>query len=228
MPTTKTIVCLANSFRPGGNCVAGIEYDNGQFGHWIRPVSHRGDHAISDLEATCSNGTRSKVLDVLEIQLDGHRPMGHQSENWLITQGARWEKVDELNANRLVDAVQNPPAQLWNSIQSTREGQGDLVGGFFVHSTTDSLRLIQPELATIDVCDNEYNADRKNIWISFQWANRQYRLKLTDPVYFAAFENGGHRRYQMERPLLCVSLAEVWAERGTASKLVAGLIPWPR
>jgi hypothetical protein len=224
MPETKTIVCLANSFRPGGNCVAGREYENGQFGAWVRPISHRSNHAINDLEVTCSNGQRSKVLDILEIQLDSHQPMGHQSENWLITQGVRWEKVGELNAGQLAGAVQAPPAQLWNSSQSTREGQGDLVGGFFIHATTDSLTLIQPDLAIVEVCENEYNPERKNIWVSFQWAGRQYRLKLTDPVYFAAFENGGHRRYQLESPMICISLAEIWPERGTASKLVAGLI----
>lgn len=224
MPETKTIVCLANSFRPGGSCVAGIEYENGQFGNWIRPISHRANHAINDAEATCTNGQRACVLDVLEIQFDRHQPMGHQSENWLITEGVRWTKVGELAANQLVGAVQNPATQLWYSAQSTRDGHGDLVGAFFIGQATDSLRLIQPDAAIIDVCENGYNPDRKDIWVSFEWARHLYRIKLTDPVYFSAFVKGGGKRYEVQRPLLCVSLAEIWLERGTASKLVAGVI----
>ena len=73
------------TFRPGGNCVAGIEYENDVFGQWVRPVSHRCDHAISDLEATCTNGSRCQILDVVEINVDRHAPIGHQTENWLIT-----------------------------------------------------------------------------------------------------------------------------------------------
>ena len=219
----KTIVCLANSFRPGGNCVAGIEYENDVFGQWVRPVSHRCDHAISDLEATCTNGSRCQILDVVEINVDRHAPIGHQTENWLITQGSRWGKVGTLSQVDLLPAIQNPPAQLWN-FQSTLGGAGDIVGGFFIRNTLSSLELVQPQSASVEVCDNEYHPERPDVWVSFAWAGRNYRMKLTDPIQYNRFQNGGSRAYHLANPMMCISLAELWEERGTASKLVAGLI----
>lgn len=36
---TRRVVCLANSRRTGGRCIAGKELINGQFARWVRPVS---------------------------------------------------------------------------------------------------------------------------------------------------------------------------------------------
>jgi hypothetical protein len=39
MPYRKTIVCLANSRKYQGRCVAGVEWQGQMIGGWIRPVS---------------------------------------------------------------------------------------------------------------------------------------------------------------------------------------------
>jgi hypothetical protein len=45
---TKRIVCLANSVKHGGLCIAGREVMEHGFGGWIRPVSARpGDYMLS-------------------------------------------------------------------------------------------------------------------------------------------------------------------------------------
>ena len=221
----KTIVCLANSFRHGGSCVAGIEYENGQFSDCIRPTSHRNDHAINNDEKTCSNGERCNVLDILKISFDQHVPMGHQTENWLITQNVRWTKTGRLDKNLLVPAIQNPPARLWHSMESTQEGRRDKVSRVFANIQTSSLELIQPNVATINVVPPEEAGGRAQIWVSFNWAGLDYKLKLTDPVQFARFQNGDSLQYQLANPMMCISLAEVWDVSRTASKLVASLIP---
>jgi hypothetical protein len=37
----KRLVCLANSRKSGGRCIAGRELLTGNLGEWIRPVSDR-------------------------------------------------------------------------------------------------------------------------------------------------------------------------------------------
>ena len=59
------LLCLANSWRPGGRCVAGIDCDSGQ---WIRPVPLRGG-AIPE-ERTWLNNRCIALLDIIEIALD--------------------------------------------------------------------------------------------------------------------------------------------------------------
>lgn len=38
MPETKRIVVLANSRKPPGRCIAGIELIDGEPADWVRPV----------------------------------------------------------------------------------------------------------------------------------------------------------------------------------------------
>ena len=220
----KTIVCLANSFRKGGSCVAGVEWIDGKFGEWIRPISHREDHAISDSEKTYTDGTKLALLDLVEIEFDRPYPSGHQTENWLIKEGVKWKKIGVLGTDDLDDLIERPEKKLWASLESTKNGRNDVEGKLFLKSTTNSLCLVRPETAKVSVCENQYSPDRKNIWVEFSWAGKNYKLKLTDPDSFRDFEEGGRSLYEVESPTLCISLAEVFRETGKASKLVASLI----
>lgn len=141
---TKSIVCLANSFRPGGSCVAGIEVSNGGFGPWIRPISHRPDQAISDDEKTYADGTRLSMLDIVEIDFDTHQPEHHQTENWLITNNVRWRKVGEALRHQLGGALLPPNRPLWRPAHSTYTGRNDQVTGQVAHASNWSLALINP------------------------------------------------------------------------------------
>ena len=48
---TKRIVCLANSSKLNGRCIAGKEIiEDGRVGDWIRPVSVREKQEVSEWE----------------------------------------------------------------------------------------------------------------------------------------------------------------------------------
>ncbi|WP_375233212.1 dual OB domain-containing protein [Pseudomonas syringae] len=44
MPHTLDMVCLANSWKHGGRCIAGKIYGGDRSGEWIRPVSPTVGH----------------------------------------------------------------------------------------------------------------------------------------------------------------------------------------
>lgn len=220
---TKSIVCLANSFRPGGSCVAGIEVSNVGFGPWIRPISHRPDQAISDDEKTYADGTRLSMLDMVEIDFDAHRPEHHQTENWLVKNGARWRKVGIALPHQLGGALFPPNRPLWLPAQSTYTGRNDQVTGQVAHASNWSLALLNPATCVVDVSFNKFS-ESNEVWVSFAWASVRHKIKLTDPVQFARFNTGVGHSYTLENALLCLSLAHVWVQKNTASKLVAGLV----
>ena len=90
----RRIVCLANSYKFGGRCVAGVELmPSGGFGRWIRPVADRSRRAVSNSQQTCTDGTGSQLLDVLDIDFGRAVPKGHQSEDILINPSKSWKKV---------------------------------------------------------------------------------------------------------------------------------------
>lgn len=92
------LVCLANSERPGGQCIAGIDLDTGE---WIRPVPRDLDAVPT---ARCIIGGRLLApLDVFEVDLARQRETARfQRENriiknWNWTVLGRFRKVDLLN-----------------------------------------------------------------------------------------------------------------------------------
>lgn len=220
----KTIVCLADSFRPKGSCVAGIEIVNGNYGKWVRPISHRADEAISELEKTYADGTKLALLDIVEISFDAHRPEHHQTENWLISQNVKWNKKGQLALADLPSAVIPTDAPLWRPAQSTSSGSNDYVTENVAHQFTCSLILVRPDTAEVIVSRNPFS-NKDEVWVSFRWAETDHKMKLTDPVQFDRFAKAEGYRHTLQNPFLCISLAEVWKEKQTASMLVAGLIP---
>ena len=79
MPAVE-MLCLANSWKHGGRCVAGILDD----GSWIRPVSAAGDGGLEASACRLDSGRAVDALDVVEIALAEPSPLPHQPENWTV------------------------------------------------------------------------------------------------------------------------------------------------
>jgi len=71
------IICLANSFKNQGRCIAGIDRQSGQ---WVRPISDFDDGRIPvDNEFIPASNIR--ILDILNIPIDIGKKSGHEVEN---------------------------------------------------------------------------------------------------------------------------------------------------
>jgi len=85
------MVCLANSWRPGGRCVAGIDLETGE---WVRPVP-KGGSAIPE-GATHFGKHDLAPLDVVEVELAPPTlTTKYQRENRVIT-SKTWTYIETL------------------------------------------------------------------------------------------------------------------------------------
>lgn len=135
--TAFEILCLANSRKMGGRCVAGLTGD----GKWIRPVSTDADGKLYQQHYVLDNGTEASVLDVIRLELDSARPAPHQHENWEIS-GKPWHYRGRLTGDRargfLTRHAEPGPEVLGN--RTDRVAYALLVE----HPAPASLALIQP------------------------------------------------------------------------------------
>src|SRR5882724_1624888 len=136
MGSVKRIVCLANSRKLSGRCLAGKELSGGG---WIRPVSAREHEEVSEDERQYEDGSDPRVLDIIDVPLLDARPKGHQQENWLLDPAFYWVKVDRAGWSELQRLV-DPAAPLWIDGHSTYSGLNDKVPLSLASGLTDSLR----------------------------------------------------------------------------------------
>lgn len=156
VPTSKTILCLANSKKKSGRCVAGREVKTGGAGGWVRPVSSRPMEEVSETERQYEDGTDPKVLDVIEIPLIKHKPHACQTENWLLDDALYWKRDRQVGWKELQGYAENPKT-LWVNGQSTRHGQNDEIARAVADTLPNSLCLIHVpkiELHVLVDCNN--------------------------------------------------------------------------
>lgn len=101
MATIKTLVCLANSRKLLGRCVAGIV--DGSQAEWIRPISARPNREVSEYERQYEDGSDPRVLDIVSVpllQLSHTAFRARTGSSILTTTGRRSVGSDWTNCSR--------------------------------------------------------------------------------------------------------------------------------
>jgi hypothetical protein len=224
MPETKEIVCLANSRKHSGRCVAGKEVLVDGYGKWIRPVSARPSAEISEEERRYENGVLPRVLDIITIPVIGATPQLYQSENYVIDAEYYWVKKGELSWTDVKQLV-DKPAPIWTNNDSTYYGLNDRVKVDFAAKLNSSLMLIDPEDLTIKVVTEgaEFGNARRRVRADFKHVGMHYSLIVTDPVAERALLAKENAEYKPKDTYLCISLGEAHTD-GSCYKLVATVI----
>ncbi|WP_424946793.1 dual OB domain-containing protein [Candidatus Spongiihabitans sp.] len=235
MSYTKTIVCLANSRRTGGYCVAGKEVVSEGCGGWIRPVSERETEEISQQEQTLPDGSLLQLLDVVTIPMQEPKPKHHQQENHLIDGTGSWEKTGTLNQRDLPALLDDVSDTLWINGSSTVAGNNDRVPVADTRNLENSLLLIQPTSLTIIVQYESYKGGgRPDVRAEFIYQGCDYSIRVTDPDAEKKYQDIGYTDHKAGKEMphrypvavddvyLCVSLADEF--EGYCYKLVAGII----
>jgi hypothetical protein len=209
---TIEMVCLANSFKPGGRCIAGVCQTSDGW-HWVRPVSRRPSGSLNTSERSFENGTEPVLLDVIAIPLAESCPSFVQPENSFLGEG-QW---------RLVEHIQGASAV--NLLQRITSSSTLLFGGAEHFAEADELRLrpagaslalVRPE--SVDWYDTTKVSGGAQTRARFHLGENAYDLPMTDPEFQPTSGSTS------ESPYLTVSLGDVYERTDRCYKIVAGVI----
>lgn len=223
MSVTKTLVCLANSRKLSGRCLAGKEVTESAFGDWIRPVSARPTEEVSERERAYVDGSDPQVLDIVDVPLLKPKPKTFQSENWLLDPEAYWVRRGKSSYGRLRAAVDTPPS-LWINGFETYHGRNDRVPEAEADKLTTSLYLLRLDSISFDVFapGAAFGDNKRRVHGVFGHGGTPYALWVTDPLIEREYLAKNDGRYKEGACLITVSLGE--RVKRYCYKLVAAVI----
>jgi len=207
------IICLANSYKHGGRCIAGIEPETGA---WIRPVPNTPEQAITP-SMRLINGNEPRILDIIEIPLEDYGPdNGCQRENRLLLPG-RWKKVGQVAAHNVLRYCEDDSIVLHNH-------DNNVAPEFFSQipkSQWQSLQLVHNP--NITFMRNPWGKCRAHFRDAAQIS---LDLKVTDPTVLEKLRNAESISRDC---ILTVSLATPWKPNDSDQpelcyKMVAGVV----
>jgi hypothetical protein len=220
MSEVKRLVCLANSRKLSGRCLAGKE--TGGSGTWVRPVSDRLHQEVSEHERQYEDGSDPKVLDIIDVPLLHSQPNAYQSENWLLDPQFYWAKVGRVDWESL-STFADQPRELWLNGFSTGSGLNDRVPVKEAQQLGESLFLLRVHNLTLHVFapGAAFNNLKRRVQADFSFQGVQYLLWVTDPLIERQYA-GNDGDYDVGECFLTVSLGE--PKDNFCYKLVAAII----
>ena len=224
------IICLANSYKRGGRCVAGIRADGGG---WVRPVaSDTSDGQLYFRQYRLPDGSEPQLLDVVAVDLAEPNPAPGQPENWLIgkTPWVLRHRPAPAELEPLLEAaVDRSDLLLGSEHSSIEEAQVD--------AARPSLALITPSVTLWALGQpGEYRIQEEaHPRVRLGIGGMVYNLPVTDPHWCAVIPrklagkgSGWHDNRAAGIPdgakvWMTVSLSEPY--NGRCYKLAAGIMP---
>lgn len=211
------IVCLANSFKEGGRCLAGIEInaDNTPVMQknrpkWIRPVCTTEHEEVPTHLVANMN-----LLDIIEFDSFEAVGEGHQSENIRFKESSL-NVISNLKKEALVNMTDN---DRFHIIFGNR---GKAVAQDAIEHLNHSLILINTDVFEINEKVYEDNPDKPQIRLSFRYRGNLYDLPVTDPVFLHRLKSNPNVLEDITQIYLVLSLGGV--HNDWYYKLIAGII----
>ena len=189
-----SIICLANSNKPGGRCIIGKDFQK----NWIRPVSQDGNGHLN-------NVSHINVLDRLEIPgLKKHwnYDYPYQTEDYYFNgtvfswgrqspEYFKWDngsllfKYADDNALYNLDDFTDYPYSLFGITED--KDNNDKIHYTKANNRNQSAYLIKSNNSSCSFEYDKHNNLRGRI--SFNYRGITHRLKITDPYFFQQFKD---------------------------------------
>ncbi len=227
MLTTKRIVCLANSRKLSGRCIAGRDIIDGLPGGWIRPVSTREHQKVSEYERQYKDGSDPRLLDIIDIPVQKHQPEDYQQENWLLDPEYYWRKVAKYSWNNL-QKLSETEGTLWRNGDSSYNGKNDRIPLQEAKDETSSLKLVHVDKLSLHVSapGAAFGDSKRRVQGQFRFGDNDYALRITDPDIERAYLKREDGNYNLGECYLTISLGEPY--KSYCYKLIASVMEKPR
>lgn len=220
------IICMANSRKLGGRCIAGLKTDGGG---WVRPVSADQGGALLPHQCRVDDGTEARTLDVIRLDLSGPLPQSYQPENWLVSNKMPWRLISRPAPESLIQIICSNLVSGPSLLGNTNDRVPAV--SFSGTSAPSSLALVIPNNPRLRVTRDV--TSRKQVRAIFEISRTYYDLVVTDPVWERKLSNHPEGDYRLtaaglkpdDRVLFTVSLGEPF--NGYCYKLVAAIILLP-
>ena len=211
----KQMLCLANSWKHGGRCVAGLLPD----GSWIRPVTATGDGSLAAPMCMLDIGRPVRALDVVLFGVERPEPRLHQPENWAITD-KQWKFVDARELSEVQDfidgALTDEPALLGTNTNKVTWAQ------IQERPPSSSLALVKVKRPVFGRNPDKPEQRRAR----FEYRGVEYDLPMTFEFDRPRLGEDSHRSNSTW--YFTISLGEPWKKQGSdCFKLIAGALEAP-
>jgi hypothetical protein len=222
----KRIVCLANSWKNHGRCVAGIELDSGE---WIRPVNSGGGKLLKT-QIKNQFGAQPKVLDIINIPVMKEDPLYYQPENYIIDTDKKWQFTGRFKFKDLsnLSCSGNNICLDCDFFNDNRKSiPSDELN---ISNCKHSLSLIKPQDLKIEKFDRSQWNQKPQIKANFLFGEKYYNLVITDDKFKAPFfednslDECGFYELNTNEVYLTISLGEIYKRDKSHYKLVAAVI----
>lgn len=212
-------VCLANSHKHGGRCLAGIEIneqdelqrtEEGGL-RWIRPVWPDKTGAIPFYRVD-----KIQLLDIVEVTITKPMPDGFQIENVAFDAESMRITGQYSFTTALLNVLtqRQEPEVLGNLARSV-----SLKEACYLNHSLDLIR-VKPPFRLYSTLAGE--RQKVQVRLAFWLGDYEYDFSVTDPAFIAAFHHDPTFLIHIRDLYLCVSLGREFG--GAYYKLVAGVL----
>ena len=215
----KYFICLANSYKHGGRCIAGIEvvpspngplaivrHDDGR-PKWIRPVSMAENGEIpNQLALDVKLLSLVKLTGVVPCPDKAHTEDVHCSRMECCPDKL---EVDDALLSQLVDPVH----------QAVFYFRGKAIPATIINKLNYSLMLIRPKKASAYIDEER---EKSKYRVKFSYFGSNYDFPITDPYFLEIFKKNPERYADLNGAYLTLSLGLEF--EGFHFKLVAAVL----
>lgn len=213
-----TIICMANSRKHGGRCIAGLRVDTKG---WIRPIPPVPSGPLQPEDYCLDDGSQPKVLDLVSIEFERESPDQYHPENWIIAKKP-WKLLERPassgHMDKILDRVTTGPELLGSCGKKVHKD-------IFAESPAQrSLTVIIPKQIEWRLKD-EWQAR-----VEFTLRGQKYDLPVTDCVWEERIKKMDHDSEKQagfsseSKIMFTVSMGIPWEKDDCCYKLGAGVI----